>query len=509
MRFAVALLTLISLVSLFAFADRPSTTGKNAKKAQVLTPPPLQREFRGVWVATVANIDWPTKPGLSTAQQQAELVKIFDTAASLNLNAIIFQVRPSADALYDSKFEPWSEYLTGRQGRAPQPGWDPLAFAVEEAHKRGMELHCWFNPYRSLHPAQKGPVADRHISRTHPRVVKSYGKYLWMDPGEPEVQQRSLDVMLDVVKRYDVDGIHIDDYFYPYKEKDSAGNLIPFPDDASWQRYVASGGKLKRDDWRRKNVDDFIERLYKDIKKEKSWVKFGISPFGIYRPGVPEGIKAGVDQYADLYADALKWYREGWVDYYTPQLYWPIKQTPQSYPVLLDWWMDQNAKGRHLWPGNFTSKTNPADGNWPSQELTDQISLTRKRGAGGNVHFSMKAFTSNYGDVSNELRGGVYAEKALIPPSPWLDNKKPSAPKVDASESSDKSWTVKWAPAGDQDARFYVVTPQVGGKWMKPTITSGREMRIRSESGTPPQRIAVTVIDRVGNESPATVVALK
>ncbi|MEZ0325720.1 MAG: glycoside hydrolase family 10 protein [Fimbriimonas sp.] len=509
MRYAAALLALTCLVTLFAFAGRPDAKVRSPRAASLSVPPPLQREFRGVWVATVANIDWPSKPGLSSAQQQAELVKIFDTAASLNLNAIVFQVRPSADALYESRFEPWSEYLTGRQGRAPSPMWDPLAFAVQEAHKRGLELHCWFNPYRALHPAQKGPVADRHFVRTNPKVVKTYGKFLWMDPGEPEVQQRSLDVMLDVVKRYDVDGIHIDDYFYPYKEKDSAGNEIPFPDQASWQRYVASGGKMKRDDWRRHNVDTFIEKLYKEIKKERAWVKFGISPFGIYRPGYPESIKAGVDQYADLYADALKWYREGWVDYYTPQLYWPIKQTAQSYPVLLDWWMDQNVKGRHLWPGNFTSKVNPSDGNWPAQELTDQISITRKRGAGGNVHFSMKAFSSNYGGISDELRGGVYAGKALVPASPWLDNKKPNAPKLEAKQDGDRTWSVNWSPNQDEDIRFFVITPQVAGKWMKPTITSAREMTIRSDAGAPPQLIAVSAIDRVGNESAVSVVALK
>ncbi len=507
MRYLIAFFALTSLVTLFTFAARPVDQMKTMVQPQTLMPPPLPREFRGVWVATVANIDWPSKPGLPTAQQQAELLKVFNDADKMNLNAIIFQVRPSTDALYDSRFEPWSEYLTGRQGRAPSPMWDPLAFAVEEAHKRGMELHCWFNPYRSLHPAQKGPVADRHISRTHPNVVKSYGKYLWMDPGEAAVQQRSIDVMMDVVKRYDVDGIHIDDYFYPYQEKDSAGKLIPFPDDASWKRYVASGGKLKRDDWRRNNVDTFIERLYGEIKKEKSWVKFGISPFGIYRPGYPASIKAGVDQYADLYADALKWYREGWVDYYTPQLYWPIKQTAQSYPVLLDWWMDQNVKGRHLWPGNFTSKTNPADGNWPAKELSDQIALTRKRGAGGNVHFSMKAFSRNYGGIADELRGGVYVGKALVPASPWLDSKKPSAPKLDVQKIDERTWTVKWDAGDENDVRFFVVTPHIGGKWMKPTITSAGQMTVQVEAGIP-QRLAVSVIDRVGNESGASVVAL-
>ncbi len=475
---------------------------------QVLTPPPLMREFRGVWVATVDNIDWPSKRTLSTAQQQAELLRIMDQAAAMNLNAIIFQVRPSTDSLYESKLEPWSEYLTGQQGRAPSPKWDPLAFAVAEAHKRGMELHCWFNPYRSLHPAQKNPVSASHISKTHPNLVKQYGRYLWMDPGEPQVQKRSLDVMLDVVRRYDVDGVHIDDYFYPYKEKGTDGKLLDFPDTASWQRYRSGGGRLGRDDWRRKNVDDFIQRLYREIKEEKKWVKFGISPFGIFRPGYPEGIKAGVDQYADLYADARKWFVEGWCDYYTPQLYWPISQTAQAYPALLDWWVSQNQKGRHLWPGNFTSRTNPADGNWRAQELVDQIDVTRdRRGSTGNIHFSMKAFTNNWNGITQALKQGPYAQPALIPASPWLDERAPNAPKVQTSKDNSGRTVVAWSPDRDEDIRFYVVSTQAGA-WMRPMITSNRNMTITVATGDGPQRVSVMAIDRAGNTSKPTTVSL-
>ena len=470
-------------------------------------PPPLQREFRGVWVATVANIDWPSKPGLGSTEQQAELVKILDKAAELNLNAIIFQVRPSTDAFYQSKFEPWSSYLTGRQGRAPAPLWDPLEFAVAEAHKRGIELHCWFNPYRAQHPAQKGPVASRHISRTNPRLVKKYGDFLWMDPGEPEVQQRSLDVILDVVKRYDVDGVHIDDYFYPYKEKGADGKIMDFPDGPSWQRYRDAGGTLERDDWRRQNVDTFIEKVYKSIKGEKPWVKFGISPFGIYRPGVPSGIKAGVDQYADLYADARKWLAEGWCDYFTPQLYWPIKQTAQSYPVLLKYWMDQNEMGRHIWPGNFTSRTNPSDGKWPTAEVINQIQTTRDSGAGGNVHFSMKAFTADYGGITEALEAGPYKSKALVPASPWLDPKPPKAPSVTVASEGIGAWSLA-VESPDKDVRFFVVRTRTGTTWGAPTVTSSAGFIIRTDSGTPPDAAAVSVIDRAGNESPAKLVAL-
>ena len=200
----------------------------------VEAPPPVRREFRGVWVATVANIDWPSRPGLPADSQRAELVRMLDLAARMRMNAIVLQVRPAADALYPSELEPWSEYLTGAQGRPPEPLYDPLAFAVEEAHRRGLELHAWFNPYRARHPTAASPAAESHISRTHPEVVKEYGRYLWMDPGEPLVRERTLNVMLDVVRRYDVDGVHIDDYFYPYPERDSSGAVVPFPDDPSW-----------------------------------------------------------------------------------------------------------------------------------------------------------------------------------------------------------------------------------------------------------------------------------
>ena len=420
-------------------------------------------------MATVDNIDWPSTRTLTTEQQRKELVGILDTCKDMNLNAVILQVRPSADALYPSRFEPWSAYLTNEQGKAPNPKWDPLKFAVDEAHKRGLELHCWFNPYRATHPVQKTPNAKSHISKQHPDVVRKYGGYDWMDPGEPFVQQRSIDVMLDVVKRYDIDGVHIDDYFYPYPVNDANKQKVPFPDDRPWSAYVAKGGKLNRSDWRRKNVDDFIERLYKGIKKTKRTVKFGISPFGIYRPGYPAGIKAGVDQYEDLYADARKWLVEGWCDYFTPQLYWPIKQTAQSYPTLYQWWLTQNPKQRHLWPGLFTGRTDPAEGNWSPQEVVDQIAITRKTGQltnndapsfseTGNVHFSMKAFMHDFNSIRGALKKGPYASLAAVPPSPWLDATKPSLPHIRVHKDSDG---IKVAIDWDKNARFYAIRIQI------------------------------------------------
>src|SRR6478609_11859693 len=216
------------------------------------TPPQPRQEFRGAWVATVGNSVWPSKPGLPVSEQKSELLAILDQAKRLKLNTIIFQVRPACDALYASKLEPWSEYLTGRMGQPPAPFYDPLAFAIQEAHRRGLELHAWFNPYRAHHFKSVSSISSDHISKTHPELVRDYGRYLWLDPGEPEVQDYSLQVVMDVLKRYDVDGIHFDDYFYPYPEKDAQGRELEFPDEASWKKYGVPR-QLSREDWRRES----------------------------------------------------------------------------------------------------------------------------------------------------------------------------------------------------------------------------------------------------------------
>ncbi len=385
-------------------------------------PPPLPREFRGVWVATVANMDWPSRPGLPVAQQKDELLALLDRAAAVHLNAVIFQVRPAADALYASRYEPWSAVLTGTQGKAPSPFYDPLAFAVAEAHKRGLELHAWFNPYRARYRDDHRPAARSHVSRAMPRVVKRYGPYLWMDPGEPAVRDETIKVILDVVHRYDIDAVHLDDYFYPYPERDRRGRVIDFPDGPSWTRYVRGGGKLDRDDWRRQNVDLLVESLYREIKKAKPWVRFGISPFGIWRPGSPPAV-TGFDSYGSLYADSRKWLAEGWLDYLTPQLYWRTAAPAQSYPQLLAWWAGQNAHGRHLWPGNADYKVTNSGERWRSSEIVGQIDLTRDQpGSDGNVHFNASALAASWDGLSGHLSDGPYAAPALPPASPWLSS---------------------------------------------------------------------------------------
>ncbi len=458
-------------------------------------PPAPAREFRGAWVASVSNIDWPSKPGLSTATQQAELLALLDRAAQLKLNAIILQVRPACDALYDSKLEPWSEYLTGQMGRAPEPFYDPLAFAVTEAHQRGLELHAWFNPYRARHSTGKSAASANHISKTRPNLVRTYGKQLWLDPGEPAVQEHSLKVILDVVKRYAIDGVHMDDYFYPYKEKDAAGKTLDFPDEPSWQSYQRSGGKLNREDWRRENVNQFIQRLNQEIHAAKPWLKFGVSPFGIWRPGHPEPIK-GLDAYEQLYADSRKWLASGWVDYLAPQLYWPIDSKAQSFPVLLNWWSGQNAKQRHLWPGIATSNVG---GKYRPEEITDEIRRTRQQtGATGNIHWSIKPLLQNREGISDLLRTELYAQPALVPASPWLESKVPGKPKLTAEQGTEGT-KLKWEPAGADKNGLWLLQVRAGGKWSAEIFPGTQGSHTLKTSGpAEPEIIALTAVSRCG-----------
>lgn len=466
--------------------------------------PPAPREFRAAWVATVGNIDWPTKPGLSTAEQQKEAIAILDRLRELNMNAAILQVRTSGDALYDSKLEPWSYYLTGEQGKAPDPYYDPLKFWVEEAHKRGIELHAWFNPFRARPGGMKYQLAANHLANTHPEAVHRYGDMLWMDPAEPEAHKLSLAVFLDVVKRYDVDGVHIDDYFYPYPEEDKKTKKpIPFPDDAAWGRYQQSGGKLSREDWRRDAISRMIHDIYVGTKAEKRWVKFGISPFGLpYGPTMPEGIK-GFNQYENLYADTIQWLEKGWVDYWTPQLYWPSDQRAQSYPILLDYWIGANTMHRHIWPGIFTGRVLRGEGKaWPYEEILNQIELTRWRPeASGIVHFSMKSLMAEHGDFGDVLRKKLYSEPALVPASPWLGDKRPAAPsmKVSAYEGAVR---VSWS----RDAKVWqhAIWVRYGERWhfrVAPAGESSITLKDDAGLGGPVSEVVLSAVDRLGNES--------
>lgn len=475
-------------------------------------PPPIAREFRGAWVAAVNNIDWPSKRTLTTAQQKAELLSILDKCAELKLNVVILQVRPACDALYASKLEPWSEYLTGVQGKAPNPFWDPLEFAVREAHQRGLELHAWFNPFRARHSTgTKTFSAANHVSQTRPELVKTYGTHLWLDPGLQEVHDHSARVILDVVQRYDIDGVHVDDYFYPYREKDAQKVEIPFPDGASWAAYQRGGGKLARDDWRRDNVNRFIARMYREVKAAKPWVEVGISPFGIYRPGYPAQIK-GFDQYESIFADPRAWLANGWLDYLAPQLYWRIDPPGQSFPVLLKWWTENNPKQRQIVAGinttavgtqaNYTV-TDAGNKGWPASEITRQIQLTRQqKGIAGHIHWNMGALIKNKGGVATELAKDEYRQPALAPSAP--NGGKPPSPPALAAVSQGRGVRLQWSAAIGETARFWIVQTRRGTAWETEILPGNNLSR---EFPNPPDAVAVSAVDAYGKTSRSRVLA--
>jgi uncharacterized lipoprotein YddW (UPF0748 family) len=484
-----------------------------AQPSPLPPPPEIAREFRAVWVAAVSNIDWPSRPGLSSFEQRTELLALLDRAAALRLNAVILHVRPAADALYRSSYEPWSEYLTGQQGLSPEPAYDPLAFAVEAAHARGLELHAWFNPFRAFHPSSRTlDTAFTHVTRTGRVSVVRYGRHRWMDPGDPRVRRHSLQVVADVVRRYDVDGVHIDDYFYPYRERDGATDAeIPFPDDATYAQYRREGGTLERDDWRRNNVDVFVRDMYQTVRRIKPHVKVGVSPFGIWRPGHPEGACC-FDAYEQIYADARKWLTNGWVDYFTPQLYWAIDSVRQSYPALLDWWVEQNVKRRHIWPGLFTSKVGaqaarPTE-SWSPTEIVDQILITRDQsGATGHVHFSMRALQPGVpirDSLAMRLATEVYTEPALVPATPWLDATPPTRPTVRATRDTATGGVRLLLTPGDQQAVRYWTVQSLGPDAWSTRILPGSlrsHALTRNRKEPLPEAVWVTAVDRVGNQS--------
>ena len=463
--------------------------------ARAKSLPEPAREFRAVWVGAVDNIDFPSKRNLSVEEQKAEILKMLALARDLNLNAVVFQVRPMCDALYDSKIEPWSEFLTGAMGKSQK--FDPLRFIIDEAHRRGILVHAWFNPYRAFHPSAK-TVSENHISKRRPDLVRNYGKYLWLDPTEPDVQRYSLSVIADVVKRYDVDSVHFDDYFYSYPEKDASGNRIDFPDDKNWQKYINSGGKLSRDDWRRKNVNDFIEAVGRETKRIKPHVLYGVSPFGIWQPIHEKDIK-GFNAYTELYADARKWLQDGTIDYLTPQLYWETARKGQSFPVLLEWWQNQNSKKRHLWAGTAVYRigSNP---NFTAEEIDSQIETSRRvQPTAGNVGFSFKSFRNDFGGIQNLLKSNVYKTGAIVPASNWIKSLKPAAPKAEIKKEGDKL-KITWREQGKIKAFWFIVYAK-DKNGLSYSILPSLTKSIALSADRQISQIAVTSVDRLGNES--------
>jgi uncharacterized lipoprotein YddW (UPF0748 family) len=462
--------------------------------------PEVQREFRAVWIATVANIDWPSQPGLSSQEQKREMIQILDRAAALNMNAVIFQVRPAADAIYNSPYEPWASYLSGQMGKPPIPAYDPLEFTIKEAHKRGLELHAWFNPFRAGHPVDSSEISSAHISQTNPELVHQYGDFLWLDPGLPEAREHSRKVIMDVVERYNIDGVHFDDYFYPYR---SYANGADFPDDQSWIQALNSGTDMSRADWRRRNVDLFIEQIYREIKEKKPFIKFGISPFGIWQPGHPHGT-TGFNSHEELYADARRWLQSGWVDYLSPQIYYRTDQVGQPFPVILQWWSEQNHYGRHIWPGLYTSRLITPDIKWSGDEIQRQLYILRGfPGINGAIHFSMQAIMRNPDRFRDLLAAGPYADQALVPVTPWIHNQDPLPPDIFIENSRDQI-LLNIVPNGN-DIRQFIVRTRYDNHWEIDILPSSQRVYPLQNNNTypAPDEIYISAVNRLGNESSA------
>ena len=463
--------------------------------------------------------DWPSRPGLTPERQRAELRLLMDRAKAMGLNAIVLHVRTAGDALYPSKLVPWSAFLTGKSGVGPQPAYDPLAFAVTEAHARGLQLHAWFNPFRAMLPNFAGKAAATHVTRAHRSWIRKYGTQTWIDPGEPAARLQVLKEMMEVVDKYDIDAIHIDDYFYPYREQRTVTKRvngrrrrvredIPFPDATTWAKY--GKGYTDRGAWRRANVDKFVEQLYKEVKQRKPWVLVGISPFGIWRSGVPAGI-TGLDAYGEIYADARKWLLEGWVDYMAPQLYWTLHGEQRRFTNLDDWWRTQNPKGRAIWPGLFDAQVAVRREGWSVSEIPAQIERLRiardaTEETNGHIHFRMSALLWNSSAIGEALRTSVYSEPALWPATPWLGGAPPAAPRVTQTilEGLDvvpgDPTTVAW---------WMVQTLGTDGRW-RMTLKPGTDRRIALNAigDLGGRRVAITAVDRAGQTSATTVVDL-
>ena len=504
-------------------------------------------EFRAAWIATVENIDWPTQRNLSSQEQKQEFINMLDLLKDVGINAIVMQIRPAADAFYYSKYEPWSQWLSGKQGKSPEPYYDPLEFMVKETHKRNMEFHAWFNPYRAVVNYKKTKTDSLHITNIKPEWFVDYGANKYFNPGLPEVRVFVTRVIQDVVRRYDIDAVHFDDYFYPYKRHNAEGEIINFPDSASFVKYnkkypdstiliqtfVGTDSTLvtekipdttqiflNKADWRRNNVDLIIEMLHDSIKSLKPYVKFGISPFGIWRNKKedPNGSDTdGYTNYDGLYANILKWQKENMIDYVVPQLYWEIGKKVAAYEVLAEWWA-KNTFGKHLYIGQGIYRVNSKNPEWkkPSQ-IPDQNRINRKYPEiNGCVYFSAKVFKKNPNGVCDSLKNDFFKYPALIPPMPWIDSTPPELPRNLFTIKTKNHILLKWRKNETKgksaiDTAVYWVVYRFPGKQIgslnnpkniyavvrEPYIKIPRYRALFRKKYT----FAVTAVDRTHNES--------
>ncbi len=462
----------------------------------------IPREFRAAWVATVANIDWPSSKNLTTEQQQQEIITLFDVLKQNNFNAVIVQVRPAADAFYNSPFEPWSRYLTGTQGKAPSPYYDPLQFMIAEAHKRCLEFHAWFNPYRALMSTSSNPNPPEHITRTHPEWFVDYGGKRYFNPGLPAVQDYCVKIVTDVVKRYDIDAVHMDDYFYPYRI-----GKTEFPDGVAFSAYNSK--KLSRDDWRRDNVNTLIARLNREIKQLKPFVKFGISPFGVWRnankdPERGSATKAGQTNYDDLFADVLLWQEKGWIDYLLPQLYWETGHAAADFATLIRWW-NKNAFERHMYIGHGIYRLGNKQPAWQNlNELEHQIAETRRYpNIHGSAFYSAKFLLQNTMGINQMFMGRTYTTPALLPQASWLPKQQSNLAAVRLQISYDHNGAklLKWTNERKQQFAIYEIK-NTKDNYSKKLLAVTREDRfvVTKKGGT--EEYGVAPLDRLHNEGP-------
>ncbi len=403
-----------------------------------------KREFRGVWVATVLNLDYPSSKNLDSESQKQEWIGLLDEYKKMGMNAVIFQVRPAGDAFYPSNLVPWSGYLTGEQGVAPEPFYDPLTFLIAETHKRSMEFHAWFNPYRATMNNKKSELSSSHMLEKRPDWFVDYGGKYYFNPALQEVRDHIVAVVEEVVNKYDIDGVHFDDYFYPYKK---AGQ--EFPDQAQFEELGQEFSNIG--DWRRNNVDLLISELSKTIKKAKPYVRFGISPFGVWRnenvdPVNGSATRAGVMSYDDLNADILKWLEADWIDYVAPQIYWNIGFTVADYAVLVDWW-SKHSFGKDLYIGHAAYKVaTDSRAAWNSpDEIPKQIRLNRQNpNVQGSIYFRSKSLLDNPLGVADALKKDYYQQQAMLPNTPQSFTKTNNFPKQRCAKNKEEGIQLRW-----------------------------------------------------------------
>lgn len=394
-----------------------------------------KREMRGAWVATVENIDWPSSPTETSGEQISELVELFDKLKSAGINTIFFQVRTECDALYKSSYEPWSYWLTGKQGKAPDPFYDPLAFAIQEAHAKGMELHAWINPYRAVKDTSEYLISENHISRTHSGWILQFRNFKMLNPGIPDVTNYIVKIVADIISRYNVDGIHLDDYFYPYSPK------ITNQDSSAFRLY--KGKYTNIDDWRRNNINLMIAKVYETINRINPNVIFGVSPFGIVENKYAN--TNGFNSYNILYCDPLTWIKNKTVDYVVPQLYWEMGNKYADFKKLLPWWASIKNE-RDLYAGLNSSKMASQDWEGNPSELYNEIRMARRyKNIGGIVFYSAKSIANNYSGLADSLKNSFFKYPAFVPEMKWKNFFPPDAPINLMVDGNDSSRILKWS----------------------------------------------------------------